>query len=70
VLFGPETPRLYSPMGNNHKNLYANYACSPCVSVYNAKKSSCKENRCLKAITVDEVLKEVLVYTSAFNPSA
>ncbi len=68
VLFGPETPRLYSPMGNNHKNLYANYACSPCVSVYNAKKSSCKENRCLKAITVDEVLKEVLVYTSAFNP--
>jgi len=59
VLFGPETPRLYSPMGDRHKDLYADFACSPCVSVYNGKKSPCQENRCLKTITVDEVLKEV-----------
>jgi len=64
VLFGPETPRLYGPLGNQHKDLYAEFACSPCVSVYNGKKSPCQENRCLKAITVDQVLKEVLAYTS------
>jgi ADP-heptose:LPS heptosyltransferase len=60
VLFGPETPRLYSPIGNRHRDLYANFSCSPCVSVYNGKKSSCQENRCLKAMSVDYVLKETL----------
>jgi ADP-heptose:LPS heptosyltransferase len=60
VLFGPETPRLYGPMGDKHKELYADFACSPCVSVYNGKKSPCRENRCLKAITVEEVLQEML----------
>ena len=64
VLFGPETPRLYGPMGNAHKDLYAEFACSPCVSVYNGKKSPCTENRCLKEITVDQVLKEALVLLS------
>jgi ADP-heptose:LPS heptosyltransferase len=60
VLFGPETPRLYSPMGDKHKDIYAEFACSPCVSVYNGKKSPCQENRCLKTITVDQVFEEVL----------
>jgi ADP-heptose:LPS heptosyltransferase len=60
VLFGPETPRLYSPMGDRHKDLYSNFVCSPCVSVYNGKKSPCQESRCLMAITIDEVLKEAL----------
>lgn len=60
VLFGPETPRLYSPMGNKHNDIYANFACSPCVSVYNGKKSPCTDNRCLKAISVDEVLQVAL----------
>lgn len=64
VLFGPETPRLYGPMGNTHNDLYAEFACSPCVSVYNGKKSPCTENRCLKEITVDQVLKEALVLLS------
>jgi ADP-heptose:LPS heptosyltransferase len=60
VLFGPETPRLYSAMGNKHNDIYANFACSPCVSVYNGKKSPCTDNRCLKAISVDEVLQVAL----------
>jgi len=64
VLFGPETPRLYSPLGDKHRDLYADFACSPCVSVYNAKKSPCGENRCLKGITVDDVRKEVLALLS------
>jgi ADP-heptose:LPS heptosyltransferase len=60
VLFGPETPRLYGPMGDKHRDIYADFACSPCVSVYNGKKSPCRENRCLMSISVDEVLQEVL----------
>ncbi len=60
VLFGPETPRLYSPIGNHHKDMYSNFACSPCVSVYNGKKSPCRENRCLMAITPEAVVREVL----------
>lgn len=60
VLFGPETPRLYGPLGDRHKDVYADFACSPCVSVYNGKKSPCRENRCLITIGVDRVLNEVL----------
>lgn len=60
VLFGPETPRLYSALGDKHKDIYADFACSPCVSVYNGKHSPCQENRCLKTIGVAEVFKEVL----------
>jgi ADP-heptose:LPS heptosyltransferase len=60
VLFGPETPRLYSPIGENHKVMYSNFACSPCVSVYNGKKSPCRENRCLMAITPEAVFEQVL----------
>jgi ADP-heptose:LPS heptosyltransferase len=60
VLFGPETPRLYSPLGTRHRDLYAEFACSPCVSVYNGKKSPCTENRCLKSILPDQVLHEAL----------
>jgi ADP-heptose:LPS heptosyltransferase len=58
VLFGPETPRLYSPLGEKHRDLYSEFACSPCVSVYNAKKSPCLDNRCLKAITVEAVVAQ------------
>src|SRR5262245_5543249 len=59
VLFGPETPRLYSLIGDHHKDMYSNFACSPCVSVYNGKKSPCRESRCLMAITPEAVLAEV-----------
>ena len=60
ILFGPETPRLYSPIGDKHKDMYSNFACSPCVSVYNGKKSPCRENRCLMAISPEAVFEAVL----------
>lgn len=61
VLFGPETPKLYSPLGNRSTCLYAGFACSPCVSVYNGKKSPCKNNLCLQAISVQTVVNESLL---------
>ena len=70
VLFGPETPRLYSPMGTRHKDLYSDFACSPCVSVYNGKKSSCTENRCLKSILPEQVLQEAFALLGKHSDEA
>lgn len=55
VLFGPETPHLYAPLTSNKTVLYKNFACSPCISAYNYRRSVCKNNRCLQAIAVEEV---------------
>ncbi len=59
ALFGPETPRLYGPLGTNCRVFYAGYACSPCISASNHRRSPCNDNRCLKAIAVDEVYEAV-----------
>jgi ADP-heptose:LPS heptosyltransferase len=59
VFFGPETPACYKPLGENVEALYADFLCSPCVSAYNHRRSACRDNRCLKAITVDEVVKKI-----------
>lgn len=59
VFFGPETPVCYKPLGDNIEVLYADFLCSPCVSAYNHRKSACRDNKCLKAITVDEVMQKI-----------
>lgn len=58
VLFGPETPMLYAPLTANKTVLYANLACSPCITAYNHRHSRCKNNKCMQTITVDEVYNE------------
>lgn len=55
VLFGPETPKLYQPLGPSCA-IYAGLACSPCVSASNHRKTACTDNVCMQAIAVDEVL--------------
>ena len=67
VLFGPETPVLYAPFGQNKTCLFAGLACSPCLSAYNHRKTSCIDPRCMKAITVDEVFEVISVYLSDFG---
>ena len=59
VFFGPETPVCYKPLGENVEALYADFLCSPCVSAYNHRKSACRDNKCLQAITVDEVCDKI-----------
>jgi ADP-heptose:LPS heptosyltransferase len=59
VLFGPETPVLYAPLGGNTTSLFAWLACSPCLSAYNHRKTTCKDPKCMEAITVDEVFDAV-----------
>jgi ADP-heptose:LPS heptosyltransferase len=58
VLFGPETPNLYRPLGTATA-IYAGLACSPCVSASNHRKSACTDNVCMQAIAVDQVFKAV-----------
>jgi len=55
VLFGPETPALYAPLTSKKTVLYSHLACSPCITAYNHRRSLCKDNKCLKMITVEEV---------------
>ncbi len=56
VLFGPETPDLYSPIGEWSRCLYLGLDCQPCITVYNGKRSFCKDNICLQLITPESVL--------------
>lgn len=54
VMFGPEAPARYRPLGVA-RVLYAGLACSPCISVANQRRCSCRDNRCMQAIEVDDV---------------
>jgi ADP-heptose:LPS heptosyltransferase len=58
VLFGPETPNLYRPLGNSIP-IYAGLACSPCVSASNHRKSACDDNVCMRANSVEQVFAAV-----------
>jgi ADP-heptose:LPS heptosyltransferase len=57
TLFGPETSRLYGPLGARAVNIYKGLACSPCLTAINHRNSPCTDNVCLQAITVDEVFE-------------
>jgi ADP-heptose:LPS heptosyltransferase len=59
VLFGPETPSLYGSLGNSTP-IFAGLACSPCVSAANHRKTACTDNKCLQAITVEQVFSTLL----------
>jgi ADP-heptose:LPS heptosyltransferase len=58
VLFGPETPRLYAPLGETTV-FYAGLACSPCVSAANQRRSPCTDNVCLQAIRPETVYESL-----------
>jgi len=57
TLFGPETPKLYGPLGANKRALWAGLACSPCFSAANFRTSPCANNVCMREITVDQVFE-------------
>lgn len=59
TLFGPETPRLFAARSPRNTVLWAGLACSPCVSAFNNRVSPCRDNRCMQAITVDQVFAAV-----------
>ncbi len=61
MFFGPETPSLYAPLasslGGESVALFAGTPCSPCLTAYNHRTSSCDgDNVCLQEITPAQVL--------------
>jgi len=66
VFFGPETGRLYGPLGSRNQVIESGIACSPCLSAYNHRLTFCDgDNQCLKRIAPDPVLADALRYLRA-----
>lgn len=59
VLFGPETAKLFGPLGERTHVLSADFACSPCVTPLNQRISPCRSNECMQAIPPEAVIAEV-----------
>ena len=65
VFFGPETGKLYGPLGARAKILESGIACSPCLSAYNHRLTFCDgDNQCLKRIAPDPVLADAIHFLS------
>lgn len=61
VFFGPETGKLYGPLGPRARIYESGIACSPCLSAYNHRNTFCDgDNQCLKRIAPDPVLQDAL----------
>jgi ADP-heptose:LPS heptosyltransferase len=70
VFFGPETGRLYGPLGPRAQVLESGIACSPCLSAYNHRLTFCDgDNQCLKRIAPQAVLRDALKHLAA-TPAA
>lgn len=60
IFYGPETPVLYGSLNRNAVNLFAGWACSPCLTAYNHRQSPCNgHNFCLQAVKPEMVLDRV-----------
>jgi ADP-heptose:LPS heptosyltransferase len=69
VLFGPETPHLYLPLGGNAEPFYRGLPCSPCVSAANHRKTTCVTRPCITGIPsslVSEKISDLLAGKSSF----
>jgi ADP-heptose:LPS heptosyltransferase len=61
VIFGPETPALYLPLGNAEP-FYLGLPCSPCVSAANHRKTSCIPRPCITGISPDWIKGRLAEY--------
>lgn len=62
ILFGPENPQVYSPIGSNSWMIFLGLPCSPCLSAFNHRDSACRDNRCLKMIKPQEVYNLIVTH--------
>ncbi|MBR9705533.1 glycosyltransferase family 9 protein [Candidatus Pacearchaeota archaeon] len=59
-LYGPNSPLLYGPFGKNHLVFYKHPDCSPCLTNYNEKTTTCKKALCLEHIKPKEVADKII----------
>lgn len=58
VLFGPESPDHYGPLGERSVAFHAGLYCSPCLNAANTKIAPCGgRNACLRVIPREDVLE-------------
>ncbi len=62
-LYGPNTPRLYGPWRQSGLACSRSFACSPCITNFNAKTHDCRhpegKGSCMTALLPDEVYRAV-----------
>ena len=56
-LYGPNTPRLYGPVGTGHAVFYRGLPCSPCITNSNYKTSFCRMPVCMTNIRPGDVIE-------------
>jgi len=62
-LYGPSSPGIFGARGKNSVNISENISCSPCYepdSVHKREFLKCKENMCMKNISVSKVEKTIM----------
>lgn len=69
VLYGPETPALYAPLGPSVA-LTAGLACSPCVSAANHRNTPCTDAVCMREILPTRVLAALMPLLDIAEPQA
>lgn len=60
TLFGPETPSLFAAPTPRNTVIFLGLACSPCVNALNNRQSVCRDNQCMKQISVERVFDATL----------
>lgn len=59
ALFGP-SPKWFHPLGERNCVIRKPFSCSPCPQFVAGEKAKCADNRCMQAITVEEVYQAVV----------
>jgi ADP-heptose:LPS heptosyltransferase len=67
VLFGPETPNLYLPIGGDAEAIYLGLPCSPCVSAANHRKTGCTTRPCITGIQPAGVFDKIKKHLEVKN---
>jgi ADP-heptose:LPS heptosyltransferase len=67
VIFGPETPKLYGPLGDA-ESIYLGLPCSPCVSAANHRKTTCQPRPCITGIPPKMVEEKMIAYLNTVIP--
>jgi len=59
ILYGPETPLLYGPIGEGARTISSPMVCSPCLNAYNHRKTLCSSGMCLRNISAEDVFERI-----------
>jgi heptosyltransferase-2 len=60
ALFGPSPYKRFRPLGKHSLVISKDFPCSPCPQFVYNQKPHCLDNRCMQAISVDEVYKKAV----------